>query len=61
MAVEVAEGVVTLRGRVPDIARVPAAAGLARSVAGVVDVECELFGRTSRRSAAGPEDPGPGR
>ncbi len=56
--VSVSEGVVTLRGRVPDISQVPTAARLARSVEGVVDVECELFGRTPRRFDPPPGDPG---
>ncbi len=42
VAVEVSEGVVTLRGRVPDPSVIPVAIRLARSVEGVVDVACEL-------------------
>ncbi|MES4889680.1 CBS domain-containing protein [Streptomyces sp. NPDC096012] len=42
--VEVHDGVVTLAGRVHTTALIPLAARLARSVAGVVDVHCELAG-----------------
>lgn len=43
--VGVADGVVTLRGVIPDTSLVPVAARLARSVEGVVDVDCQLSGR----------------
>ncbi|MGW6600208.1 CBS domain-containing protein [Streptomyces sp. NPDC055036] len=42
--VGVADGVVTLTGRVGDTALVPVAARMVRAVEGVVDVECELVG-----------------
>lgn len=42
--VTVADGVVTLSGRVRDTALVPVAARLVRAVEGVVDVECDLVG-----------------
>ena len=58
VAVDVSGGVVTLKGRVPDVSRAPIAARLARSVEGVVDVECELSGRTPRRFTPPPGDPG---
>ncbi|MFI9626039.1 CBS domain-containing protein [Streptomyces sp. NPDC052042] len=44
--VSVARGVVTLSGRVPDSSLIPVAARLARSVEGVVDVDCRLEGAT---------------
>ncbi|WP_371658396.1 CBS domain-containing protein [Streptomyces sp. NBC_00280] len=40
--VEVAEGVVTLTGRIRDTSLVPVAARLVRTVEGVVDVQCDL-------------------
>ncbi|MGW7384913.1 CBS domain-containing protein [Streptomyces sp. NPDC054794] len=40
--VAVARGVVTLTGRVPDVARIPLAVRLVRSVEGVVNVDCHL-------------------
>ncbi|MYW69814.1 CBS domain-containing protein [Streptomyces sp. SID8379] len=49
--VDVADGVVTVTGRVRDTRLVPVVARLARAVEGVVDVECHL---TGTRSA--PED-----
>ncbi|MET9010175.1 CBS domain-containing protein [Streptomyces olivaceoviridis] len=42
--VEVRDGVVTLAGRTPETALVPLATALARTVAGVVDVQCALSG-----------------
>ncbi len=56
--VEVSEGVVTLKGHIPDLSQVPVAAHLAHSVEGVVDVECELHGRAPRRFDPPPGDPG---
>ncbi|MEU8619605.1 CBS domain-containing protein [Streptomyces sp. NPDC048623] len=46
VAVRVDGGVVTLSGEVRDTALVPVATRLARAVEGVVDVRCELTGRT---------------
>ncbi|WP_235455322.1 CBS domain-containing protein [Streptomyces olivochromogenes] len=40
--IAVARGVVTLTGRVPDVARIPLAVRLVRSVEGVVNVDCHL-------------------
>ncbi|MGA5359699.1 CBS domain-containing protein [Streptomyces purpurascens] len=45
--VDVRDGVVTLTGRVRDTSLVPVAARLVRSVEGVVDVECHLFGASA--------------
>ncbi|MER5796532.1 CBS domain-containing protein [Streptomyces sp. NPDC001980] len=46
--VRVCDGVVTLTGRVTDTTLVPVAVGWARSVDGVVDVECALAGPRRR-------------
>ncbi|GAA1156341.1 CBS domain-containing protein [Streptomyces hebeiensis] len=57
ITVTVTDGVVTLRGGIPDTALVPVVARLTRAVEGVVDVECELIGPLARkadRPAAGP-------
>lgn len=43
VGVRVHDGVVTLAGGIPDTALIPVAVRLARTVDGVVDVECELF------------------
>ncbi|MFR9799079.1 CBS domain-containing protein [Streptomyces sp. MS06] len=57
LRVTVRDGVVRLGGRVRDTAQVPLAVRLARSVAGVVDVECALGG-PRRRPALDPDLPG---
>lgn len=44
--VKVADGVVTLTGRLPDTTLVPVAARLARAVEGVVDVQWDVTGQT---------------
>ncbi|MFJ6015868.1 CBS domain-containing protein [Streptomyces sp. NPDC092952] len=47
--IDVAQGVATLTGRVPDAALIPVAARLARSVEGVVGVDCSLEGPVPNR------------
>lgn len=46
LGVHVSDGVVTLSGRITDSSLIPVAIRLARSVDGVVDIECELSGAT---------------
>lgn len=47
VTVDVAQGVVTLSGRIHDTSLIPVAARLAQSVEGVVDVDCRLGGTPS--------------